>query len=83
MAGFVGIPLDITGRYFFHKHVGILFGLQDTILFNLGSGSTTRATIYVNDADGNSAGSCRAHGESSKAKVGNKFTLKFGLTTRW
>ena len=29
----VGIPFDVTGRYYLSKHTGILFGLQDTIMF--------------------------------------------------
>ncbi|MEL3908731.1 MAG: DUF2715 domain-containing protein [Treponemataceae bacterium] len=83
-AAFVGIPLDVTGRYFFHKHVGILFGLQDTILINIKNDGATSASIHAfdNSSGNSSAGACYAN-NNKKGSTGNKFTLKLGLTTRW
>ena len=69
----VGVPFDVTGRYYFSKHTGILFGLQDTIML---TGNDTRSKLIE---------------DRGKDLVwlkldtifANKFTFKFGLTTRW
>ena len=69
----VGVPFDVTGRYYFSKHTGILFGLQDTIMF---TGNDTKSSLYED------------HGYDLvwlqlDTIFANKFTFKFGLTTRW
>ena len=69
----VGVPFDVTGRYYFSKHTGILFGLQDTIMF---TGNDTKSSLYED------------HGYDLVwlklyTIFANKFTFKFGLTTRW
>lgn len=72
---FVGLPLDVTARYFFTKHVGLLFGIQDTIMV-LPSG-LHRTGIDINGDDDS-----RLYADID-TMVANKFTLKFGLSTRW
>lgn len=73
-AGFsVGVPFDVTGRYYFSKHTGILFGLQDTIML---TANETRSSW--SEYDGNDLVWLRLD-----TIFANKFTFKFGLTTRW
>lgn len=68
----VGIPFDVTGRYYLSKHTGILFGLQDTIMFTF---NKTESILHGHGLD-----LVYMHLNSLFA---NKFTFKFGLTTRW
>ena len=68
----VGIPFDVTGRYYLSKHAGILFGLQDTIMFTF---NKTESILHGHGLD-----LVYMHINSLFA---NKFTFKFGLTTRW
>lgn len=71
-----GLPIDITLRYYFGKHVGVLFGVQDIIGLALGPGgvygkvSVAGNEVYANLAYGGGAFS-------------NTFQVKLGLTTRW
>lgn len=86
-AGFsVGVPFDVTGRYYFSKHTGILFGLQDTIML------TDNVTgSRLSESRGNYYESSLIDKDLSNYLVrlkldtifANKFTFKFGLTTRW
>ncbi len=69
----VGIPFDVTGRYYLSKHTGILFGLQDTIMFTANS---TRSLLSNDRLD-------LVWLELDNLLFANKFTFKFGLTTRW
>lgn len=80
---FVGLPFDISMRYFFSEHIGILCGLQDTVIFPLKmiSGFGSSYERYDPDTD-------RYYSFSNSASVhfskpGNKFAIKLGLTTRW
>ncbi|MEL5721729.1 MAG: hypothetical protein P1P59_11505 [Treponemataceae bacterium] len=57
-----------------NDHFGVLCGLQDTVMFPIPGVSS--AILY------NPVGGKRlAHMDFSK--VGNKFAIKLGLTTRW
>lgn len=69
----VGVPFDVTGRYYFSKHTGILFGLQDTIMF---TGNDTKSSL--SEDRGNDLVWLKLY-----TIFANKFTFKFGLTTRW
>ena len=72
----VGVPFDVTGRYYFSKHTGILFGLQDTIMLTL---NETKSSLSNND--GSSGDLVRL--KLNNLLFANKFTFKFGVTTRW
>lgn len=72
----VGVPFDVTGRYYFSKHTGILFGLQDTIMLTL---NETKSSLSNYDGS-RSLDLVQMHLYNLFA---NKFTFKFGLTTRW
>lgn len=72
----LGVPFDVTCRYYFTKRAGILFGLQDTIMLTL---NETKSSLSNNDGSG---------GDLVRLKLNNllfanKFTFKFGATTRW
>lgn len=71
---FVGLPLDVTARYFFTKHVGLLFGIQDTIMVLPPALHRTGIETMGDDP--------RLYADID-TMVANKFTLKFGLSTRW
>ena len=69
----VGIPFDVTGRYYFSKHTGILFGLQDALMLVV---ANTRSSLSNNGDDIVSL-------QLDPPLFAKKFTFKFGLTTRW
>ena len=69
----VGVPFDVTGRYYFSKHTGILFGLQDALMLVV---ANTRSSLSNNGDDIVSL-------QLDPPLFANKFTFKFGLTTRW
>lgn len=74
-----GVPLDMTARYYFDKHIGLLLGLQDIIGGTLVSGG---AHVSLK----NGLGGTRTYSESyfSPSKgFSNTFHIKFGITTRW
>lgn len=80
---FVGLPFDISMRYFFSEHIGILCGLQDTVIFPLkmisGFGSSYERYDPYTDRYYSNSNSDSVH----FSKQGNKFAIKLGLTTRW
>lgn len=78
----VGVPFDVTGRYYFSKHTGILFGLQDTIMF---TGNDTRSSLRREERGyyGDHYNYYDLVWLKLDTIFANKFTFKFGLTTRW
>lgn len=78
----IGIPFDVSVRYYFSKKVGLIFGLQDTVLFSLNKLLDIGATFQVKGKVGGEEKELFKSNEYNTS-IGNKFTVKLGLSTRW
>jgi len=72
----IGIPFDISMRYYFSNWVGLAVGLQGTVLFSIGRLMDPGAGFKVKGKVGGN------EKELYTASIDNKFTVKCELSIR-